>query len=252
VMAGTAPELRLLSSRKVAAGDRALAGRSSKHGYTFAHGMREPAIDSHVAVQPVTVLIADDHTLVREGMKLIVAGVVAQARFVEAHDADSLLQAAADPAVRIALLDLNMPGMHGGFRLIELARRQPKLPLIVVSSLTSTEIVRRVTNISTVHAFVPKSSDMRTMHQAIENAMLGKRWSPAVRSSLASRPTAMLTPRQLQICELLRQGMSNKMIAGALGISSGTVKNHITEIFRVLNTTNRTQAAQLGFDTKRG
>jgi DNA-binding CsgD family transcriptional regulator len=53
-----------------------------------------------------------------------------------------------------------------------------------------------------------------------------------------------LTPRQEEICGLLRRGMSNKMIAAALGISEGTVKNHVTEILRALNATNRTQAAQ--------
>jgi DNA-binding CsgD family transcriptional regulator len=58
------------------------------------------------------------------------------------------------------------------------------------------------------------------------------------------RPAQELTPRQDQIRLLLRRGMSNKMIAAELGISEGTVKNHISEIFRVLKTSNRTQAAQ--------
>jgi DNA-binding CsgD family transcriptional regulator len=56
----------------------------------------------------------------------------------------------------------------------------------------------------------------------------------------------LLTPRQEEIHRMLRQGMSNKMIAGTLGISEGTVKNHITDILRVLNATNRTQAARHG------
>jgi DNA-binding CsgD family transcriptional regulator len=60
----------------------------------------------------------------------------------------------------------------------------------------------------------------------------------------AVRPVAMLTPRQEKIRTLLRQGMSNKVIGAELGISEGTVKNHISEIFRILKVTNRTQAAQ--------
>jgi DNA-binding CsgD family transcriptional regulator len=63
-------------------------------------------------------------------------------------------------------------------------------------------------------------------------------------SGLRAQPQPALTPRQEEIRLMLRQGMSNKMIAGALGISEGTVKNHITEILRVLNANNRTQAAQ--------
>ena len=58
------------------------------------------------------------------------------------------------------------------------------------------------------------------------------------------QPVVNLTPRQEEICGLLRRGMSNKTIAGTLGISEGTVKNHVTEILRALNATNRTQAAQ--------
>lgn len=190
-----------------------------------------------------TIVIADDHTLVREGMKMLVSAILTEVDFVEASDAESLLQAAQDPAVRLALVDLDMPGMQGGFRLIELSRRCPQVAVVAISALTSFDLVRRITRIHTVHAFLPKSSDAPTIHQAIEAAMQGRRWSPATNTTSGTQ-TTLLTPRQQEICALLRQGMSNKMIAGTLGISEGTVKNHLSEIFRVLNATNRTQVAQ--------
>lgn len=189
-------------------------------------------------------LIADEHTLVREGMKMLVSGVLPTAAFVEASDADSLLRAAAHPAVCMAVIDLHLPGMQGGVRLLELAQRFARLPLIVISALTSVDVARRITNIHTVHAFVPKSSDTQTIHRAIEATLQGRKWLPPLPKAM-SAGAVTLTPRQQEICALLRQGLSNKMIASELGISTGTVKNHITEIFRIFNTTNRTQVAQL-------
>jgi DNA-binding NarL/FixJ family response regulator len=197
-----------------------------------------------------TVLIADDHALVRDGIRGLVAGVLGEVRFVEADDGESLLQAASSsPPARLALVDLNMPGMERGFRLAELARRHPALPLVVISALTSPDIVRRTLEISTVHAFIPKSAPSEQICCAIEAAMRGVRLPFAQRVSDSKRPEVLLTPRMEEVRGLLRQGMSNKLIASTLGISEGTVKNYMSEIFRALNVSNRTQAAQLDADS---
>jgi DNA-binding NarL/FixJ family response regulator len=192
------------------------------------------------------VLIADAHMLVRDGLKMMVAGMLGDVQFLEAHDAESLLQATqAHPAVRLALVDLKMPGMHDGQRLAEVARRYPSLPLIVVSAVATGDVVRRVMSIATVHAFVPKSAGFGYMRSAIEAAMAGRKLPFLLTGRTQPGKRGPLTARQEQIRNLLRQGMSNKMIANALGISTGTVKNHITDIFKILNASNRTQAAQL-------
>lgn len=191
-----------------------------------------------------TVLIADDHVLVRDGIRLLVSGILEGADFLEASDGPSLqhlLQTRRD--IDLALVDLNMPGMDKGFRLLELARLPNCPALIVVSALTSPDVVRRTLAISSVHAFVPKSATSAHMRQAIEAALQGIKlpFSPSV--DAASQPEVTLTPRLEEVRALLRQGMSNKLIASTLGISEGTVKNHMTEIFRALNVSNRTQAA---------
>ena len=145
------------------------------------------------------ILIADDHALVRDGMRALVAGVLDGVHCTEAADAETLLKAAAsEPPAQLALIDLNMPGMEKGFRLAELARRHPGLPVVVISALTSPDVV--------------------------------------------------LTPRMEEVRQLLRQGLSNKRIASQLGLSEGTVKNYMSEIFRALNVSNRTQAAQMDAD----
>lgn len=196
--------------------------------------------------QDTTVLIADDHALVRDGLRGLVAGVLGDVQFVEADDGDSLMQAAcAGPLAGVALVDLNMPGMEKGFRLAELARLCPSLPLVVISALTSPDVVRRTLEISTVHAFVSKSAPSEQICAAIEAAMQGIKLPFALRVADIKRPELVLTPRMEEVRQLLRLGMSNKLIASTLGITEGTVKNYMSEIFKALNVSNRTQAAQL-------
>lgn len=198
----------------------------------------------------LTVLIADDHALIRDGMRGLLGEVLGRdVHCLEVADGDALLRAArTHPGARLALVDLNMPGMERGQRLAELAHRHPGLPLVVISALTSPDVVRRTLDIASVHAFVPKSAPSAQIIDAIGAALQGRRLPFAHRAPESRRPDVVLTPRMEEIRQLLRQGMSNKLIARTLGISEGTVKNHMSEIFKALQVSNRTQAAQLDAD----
>jgi DNA-binding NarL/FixJ family response regulator len=198
----------------------------------------------------MTVLIADDHVLVRDGIKMLVSSILGAVRFLEAGDGYSLSRVVhLHPVIDLALVDLNMPGMDKGFRLIELTRERPTLAVVVVSALTSPDVVRRTLDIPGVYAFVPKSATSDRMRSAIEAALQGTRlpYTPVMEQGTA--PDVTLTPRLEEVRALLRQGLSNKLIASTLGISEGTVKNHMTEIFRALNVSNRTQAARHNSET---
>ncbi len=197
----------------------------------------------------LTVLVADDHVLVRDGFKLLVSDILRSVTFLEAGDGDSLVAVIrANPALSLALVDLNMPGMERGARLGEIARAFPGLPLVVISALTSPDIVRRTLAIDTVYAFVPKSATSDHVRQAIESAIRREKLPFTMVAVGGPRADVTLTPRLEEVRNLLRQGMSNKMIASALGITEGTVKNHMSEIFKALNVSNRTQAAQINSD----
>ena len=175
-----------------------------------------------------------------------------QAREVEAGNAPALWQLARRvPTPQLALVDLNMPGMERGLRLASLAREQPRLPLIVVSALTSPDVVRRALDVPSVCAFVPKSAGVARMREAIEAALQGRRLDPWLPDAAAAEalPDTGLTPRMQEIRALLRQGLSNKHIAQQLDLSEGTVKNYMSDIFRLLSVSNRTQAAQYNPDT---
>jgi DNA-binding NarL/FixJ family response regulator len=209
-------------------------------------GMKNTVSGAAVKDPHRTVLLADDHVLVRDGLKLLVASLLGDVRFVEAADGDALFEALhTHPAVSLVLVDVKMPAMHGGHRLLEFALRHPRIPLVVVSTLASPHLARRIMSIPSVFAFVPKSASTDSVRAAINAALAGQKIPLSQPQDRAdARPAAGLTPRQRQVCVLLRQGLSNKMIAAELGIGEGTVKNHITDIFRVLNATNRTQAAR--------
>lgn len=211
--------------------------------------MTNAAVAGRTAANHHTVLIADDHVLMRDGIKLLVAGMLGSVTFFEVGDGDALFVAARrTPPAQLALIDLKIPGMHGGVRLLELARRHPEIPLVVVSALSSADVVHRIMSIPTVYAFVPKTANREMVRSAVHAAMQGTKLQYAHGYARNAPPEVGLTPRQGEIRNLLRQGLRNKMIARILGISEGTVKNHITEIFRALKATNRTQVAQLRVD----
>ncbi|HKU15147.1 MAG TPA: response regulator transcription factor [Steroidobacteraceae bacterium] len=208
--------------------------------------MKNAAVADGRAAPHPTVLVADDHALVREGLKTVAAATLGSTRFLEAHDGDSLLHAARQsPEIRLALVALRMPGMHGGARLFELARRHPHVPIVVIAALSSRDVASQVLRIPTVHAFLPRAASSGSLRSAIEAAMHGRKLAYEDSRSQAAQQQLALTPRQQQIRGLLRQGMRNKMIAQVLGISEGTVKNHVTDILKILKASNRTQAAQL-------
>jgi DNA-binding NarL/FixJ family response regulator len=192
------------------------------------------------------VLVADDHLLVRTGIKLLISNILGPVDFVDAHDADSLGSALdAHAGLSLGVIDWRMPGMHDGQRLLEVSQRFPAIPLVVISAYTGMDVVQRALDIPSVYAFVAKSGSIDEVRSAVEAGLLRQKRVLVRVGGPKSAEADGLTPRQREIRNLVRQGMSNKMIAGTLGISEGTVKNHITEIFRALKATNRTQAAGL-------
>lgn len=203
----------------------------------------DPLLPGSATLAP-TILIADDHDLVRDGVKLMVAAIWPGARLLEAADAGALRQQArslAGPA--LALVDLNMPGMDKGAGLALLARECPRLRVVVVSALTSPDVIRRALDLRNVYAFVPKSAGGQYMRQALEAALAGRRLAHEPPAS-APLDDGRLTPRMEEIRHLVKQGLSNKQIARQLNLSEGTVKNYLSEIFRLLQVSNRTQAAR--------
>jgi DNA-binding NarL/FixJ family response regulator len=198
------------------------------------------------------VLLADDHALFREGVRLVLESLVEDPLdVVEACDfiqALAVIRAGAD--VDVGLVDLNMPGMDGFSGIEALKRAAPDLHLVVVSASEDPKDVRRALDCG-AHGYITKSSSSAAMLNGIRSVLSGETFIspglevPLIPSAIADTETVKqsLTPRQRDVLAMLRQGKSNKEIARDLDLAEITVKLHVTAILRALGVENRTQAA---------
>src|SRR6188508_3653734 len=129
---------------------------------------------------PPTILIADDHPLFREALKLAVTQTFAGARTLEADTVDSLLgMLSAHPDIDLLLLDLGMPGAHGFSGLIQVRAHYPSVPVVVISGREDQDIAQR-TLLHGASAFIAKSASVSTIIDALQTILRGDVWSPPV------------------------------------------------------------------------
>ena len=198
-------------------------------------------------------VIADDHPLFREALQNAIHLAFPVAEILEASSieaAQRLLET--EENIDLLLLDLTMPGTQGFEGLLALRRQRPRLPVVIVSGLEDSRIVAEALACG-VAGFIPKSVRKPELASAIRSVMNGMVYLPDWytrddASDVAEGPGVVarlktLTPQQLRVLEMLRQGKLNKQIAHELSVGETTVKAHITEIFRKLNVHSRTMAA---------
>ncbi|WP_371230161.1 response regulator transcription factor ErdR [Pseudomonas sp. QE6] len=201
------------------------------------------------------ILIADDHPLFRSALhQALTIGLGPEARLSEAAsiaDLEARLNEKSD--WDLVLLDLNMPGAYGFSGLVLLRGQYPQIPVVMVSAQEDAAVVQRSREFG-ASGFIPKSSEMTTLQQAVRAVLDGDVWWPpqvdaATEMSeevrAASAGLASLTPQQFRVLTMVCEGLLNKQIAFELNVSEATVKAHVTAIFRKLNVRTRTQAALL-------
>ncbi|HCH4659627.1 TPA: response regulator transcription factor [Vibrio parahaemolyticus] len=197
-----------------------------------------------------TIIIADDHPLFRNALFQSVHMAVSGANLLEADSLDALLALLAkEEEPDLVLLDLKMPGANGMSGLIHLRAEYPDLPIVVVSASEEPTVVSQVKSHGAgAFGFIPKSSDMRELVNALNQVLNGDPYFPeglitnnAACNDLAEK-IAALTPQQYKVLGMLSDGLLNKQIAYELNVSEATIKAHMTAIFRKLGVKNRTQA----------
>lgn len=195
-------------------------------------------------------LLADDHPLMREGVRQVLSQLEPAVEIIDAHDYPSLFaQTALHPDLDLALVDLNMPGFVGVQGIAQFRSRFPGIPLVVLSASESPHDIRNTLEAGAL-GYIPKAASSAEMLAALRRVLAGDLYVPpghADRHALApadfeALQHSGLTARQLEVARLLAQGCANKAIAGMLSMSEGTVKVHIAAIFRAFNVTNRTEA----------
>ena len=200
------------------------------------------------------VLIIDDHPLFREALSASVALNHPAARSVEVSTIDDALnELASDRDFDIALLDLNIPGVQGFEGLLKLRAMHPRLPVLVVSGLEDEQIIEEAIAYGAA-GFLPKSLGRDVLDTAINTILQGDVYMPngllqanndasqsSVKADVIERLLS-LTPQQLRVLFMLREGLLNKQIAHELDVGATTVKKHVSEILRKLKVHSRTQA----------
>ena len=200
----------------------------------------------------IKAMLADDHVLVREGIKHLLEYDGTVEVIQEANNGIECIEKLADVSPDILLLDINMPDMNGIEVLEELKRREHPVKILILTVHNEIEYLIRAVDIG-ADGYILKDSGTAELKQAITTIINGESYIqpsllPALNSRLINRDIdkeklESLTKRELEILIQVAGGMFNKEIAINLNISETTVKNHISNIFKKIDVSDRTQAA---------
>ena len=198
------------------------------------------------------ILIADDHELFLDGLRLVLTNLDDETIIDTVHNHKELHEKADGlTAYDLILTDLAMPGLNWHESLRLLKEHYPDTPIVILSAVNDSENVLQAIDIG-ASGFIPKTSSSKIILSAVHLVLSGGLYLPSEllnlsdKNELASENKGPLTPRQLDVLRLMGQSKPNKIIARELNLSEGTVKLHVTAILKALNVTNRTGAVIAG------
>jgi len=194
-----------------------------------------------------TVLLVDDHPLVRAGLSTLLATTDDLEIVGEASGGEQAVAMVSDLQPEVVLMDLSMPGMDG----VEATRRildtSPQVRVVVLTSFADEARVADALAAGAV-GYLLKDCDPRDVIAGVRSAALGHapldpRVARALLPSTTPRAKDTLSARELQVLRLVAKGLANKQIGRSLGITERTVKVHVSHVFRRIDVTDRTSAA---------
>ena len=202
--------------------------------------------------KPVNIMIADDHSMVREGIKQLLeldGDIVVTA---EANNGKQCIEVLDENRTDVLLLDINMPLMNGLQVLQYIRENKIKIKVLILTIHNEVEYLMRAVELG-VDGYVLKDSDSSVLKKAIFCVNRGESFiqpelTPILKVKLEEKGNQTndedsLTKREIEVLKLLAEGLFNKEIAYMLAISEKTVKNHVSNIFKKINVSDRTQAA---------
>lgn len=200
----------------------------------------------------VKIMIADDHSMIREGLKSLLELEGDIQVVAEAEDGVDCLEKLKICTPDVLLLDINMPRKNGLEVLQTLKSSKSKVKVLVLTVHNEVEYLMKAVDIG-VDGYILKDSESAELKKAIFSIVEGENYiQPSLIPSLNSKmieknrdegKIESLTKRELEVLKLLAVGMYNKEVAEKLNISERTVKNHVSNIFKKIEVTDRTQAA---------
>ena len=197
----------------------------------------------------IRIALADDQSLVREGLKLVLRGLGIDIAF-EAVDGRDLVDKLAREAVDVVVSDVRMPALSGLEALRELRQRGDLTPVILLTTFDDHHVMLEAVEAG-AQGFLLKDAAPEDLRDGIERVQRGESLlapvaTAPVRERYAYRetsaPRGLFSEREIGILRLLAGGYSNKEIARSLFLAEGTVKNYVSDILEKLDTRDRTRA----------
>ncbi|MGH9150931.1 MAG: response regulator [Acidimicrobiales bacterium] len=195
---------------------------------------------------PVRVVIVDDHPVVRDGLRGMLAGDDGLVVVGEAGDGNAAVRLVADLDPDVVLMDLRMPGSDGVDATSKIVADHPRVRVLVLTTYdTETDVLRAVE--AGASGYLLKDAPAHVLRRAVRDTAAGQTvLAPAAAARLVGHRRApvseALTPRELEVLELVARGGSNSDVGRALHVSEATVKSHLIHVFTKLGVSDRTAA----------
>ena len=196
----------------------------------------------------IRLLIADDHAVVRSGLRHLAATFDDVELIGDAADGEEAVRLCAERSPHVVLMDLEMPVLGGIEATRRISEAHPEVAVVVLTSFSDREQILRALDAGAI-GYLLKDAEPAELEKAVRaaaqgDAPLDPRAGRALLSAReASSPLDTLSEREREVLALVARGLPNKLIARELSISEKTVKAHLTSIFRTIGVTDRTQAA---------
>jgi NarL family two-component system response regulator YdfI len=206
--------------------------------------------------EPIRVLITDDHFIVRQGLRLVLNTADDIELVGEAVNGEEALQLTAEYQPQVVLMDLRMPVMDGLTAIEQMQQKHPHVAAIILTTYNEDKMMLRGLQLG-ARGYLLKDTDRDTLLNTIRAAARGESLfkpeilqrafavqaaTPAPRSRASQDNPLELTPRELEVLQGAAAGERNKEIAYRLGISSRTVKAHLTNVYNKLGVDSRAAA----------
>jgi NarL family two-component system response regulator LiaR len=207
-------------------------------------------------MDPIRILLVDDHAVVRSGLSRFLMVNKDMELVGEASDGAEAIQMAAKLHPDIILMDLKMPGMDGITATREILNLAPQTKIIALTSFSEQNMVQGALQAGAI-GYLQKNVTAAELANAIHSAYIGRMTlSPEAAQTLARSVTQShlpgneLTERERDVLRCMVEGLNNNEIADKLVISLGTVKFHVSNIFRKLGVASRVEAVKLAIEQK--
>ena len=194
-------------------------------------------------IHPITVLIADDHTMVRQGLRALIDSQPDMKVVAEAGNGSEAIEQFIIHQPAVSVIDLHMPVMNGVEAVASILKAAPNVSIICLTSMEGDDYVYRAMRAG-AKGYLLKDAPREELFACIRAVSTGGTWmAPDVAAKLASHiRQPVLSPRELEVLRLLASAKSNKEIAVSLGVSESTAKVHVNNIRRKLDATSRMEA----------